>query len=200
MSVALWFQTARIKAGQGRKLAAAVLTSLLFASAGACIAWGAEDSQPGEDRRASRGPVRIQSQQLEVDMNANTAEFSGQVCVVDDAFTITTDSLSIFFKPQADGQSRLRSGVSAKDATKIVAHGRVVIHSQGLTASSDGAEYEPNADRATLWGEKTAAVRSTAPRTQGAGLSSAAGLPAGAAPAPSTGRVRVVLVPTAKQR
>jgi lipopolysaccharide export system protein LptA len=200
MSVALWFQKARVKAGQGRGLAAAVLTSLLFASGGASISGGAENSQPGEGRRESRGPVRIQSQQLEADMNANTAEFSGQVCVVDDAFTITADSLSIFFKPQADGQSRLRSGVSAKDATKIVARGRVVIRAQSLTASSDGAEYEPDTGRATLWGEKTPAVRSTAPRTQGAGLSSAAGLPTGAAPAPSTGRVRVVLVPTAKQR
>jgi lipopolysaccharide export system protein LptA len=135
---------------------------------------------------------------LEADLNANTAEFTGQVRVVDDAYTLTADSLSIFFKPQADAPSRLRRGFSARDATKIVARGRVVIRSQDLSASSDGAEYEPDAGRATLWGEKTSAVRIAGPTAPDAGPSSAAEPPAGTAP--STGRVRVVIAPMAKQR
>ena len=68
-----------------------------------------------ERRPAPRGPVRIQSQQLEADLNTNTAEFSGHVCVVDDTITMTADTLSVFFKPPTQGQSRLEGAVSARD-------------------------------------------------------------------------------------
>ena len=194
MSMELWLQTAPADVGRCRLLVIAVLAGLLFASADAHAAGGAKRALSDESRPASAEPVHIESQRLEADMNAHSVEFSGQVRVVREAYTLTADSLSIFFKPPAEGQRRLQSGVSAKDASNIAARGRVVIRSQGLTAFSDAAEYDPDTGRATLWGEKPAAVRSV----PGGGIASATGPTVGGVT--PTGRVRVVLVPTAKPR
>jgi lipopolysaccharide export system protein LptA len=203
MSVEFWPQAASVsrlfeKGAWGRWLGAAGLAGLLFASAALHAASGAGNAPPGETGTSPRGPLRIQSEQLTADMNANTAEFSGQVRVVDDVYTITADSLTVHFKPQAEGQSRMAGTVSGKDISRMVARGRVVIRSQRLTAVSDAAEYEPDSGQAILWGEKTAPPGSAAPRNHGGAVSSEAGLPAGVALSP--GRVRIVVMPSADRR
>jgi lipopolysaccharide export system protein LptA len=174
-------------------MALVLAASLMTVSAGGPGAWGAETSQAGTAQPAGRSPIRIQSHRLEADMNADTAEFSGEVRMGDDDFTLTADRLTIFFKSQTQGPDRLRKRVSTRDADKIVARGRVVIRSLNFTVSSDGAEYEPDAGRATLWGEKTAAPRAPSP-----GSVSAVG-PAGGT-VPSAGRVRVVIAPSVNRR
>jgi hypothetical protein len=203
MSVELWPHAANVsrlfkKGAWGRWLGTAGLAGLLFASAAVHTDSEAGNAPPGEAGTPPRGPLRIQSEQLTADMNANTAEFSGQVRVVDDVYTITADSLTVHFKPQAESQSPMAGAVSGKDISRMVARGRVVIRSQRLTAISDAAEYEPDAGRAILWGEKTAPPGPAAPRNHGGAISSEAGLPAGATLSP--GRVRVVVMPPADRR
>ncbi len=150
---------------------------------------------PAEAKGAPpRGPLRIQSEELAADMNADTAEFSGQVRVVDDVYTTTADRLTVHFKPGADGQRRMAGAASAKDISRMVARGRVVVRTQNLTAGGDAGEFEPDTGRAALWGEKTAAPRpAAAPSTAGA-----ADAPERAGTAPE--RVRVVVAPSADRR
>jgi LPS export ABC transporter protein LptC len=148
----------------------------------------------GEAGTAPRDPLRIQSEQLTTDMNANTAEFSGQVRAVDDIYTITADSLTVHFKPQAEGQSRMAGAVSSNDIARMVARGRVVIRTQSLTAGGDAGEFEPDTGRAALWGEKTASSGPAATKNQGGAVRP----PAGAETVP--GRVRVAVMPSTDRR
>jgi LPS export ABC transporter protein LptC len=145
-----------------------------------------------------RRPLHIQSEQLAADMNADTVEFSGRVRMVDDTYTITSDRLTVQFKPRAEGRSRLESAVSAKDISRMIARGRVVVRSQSLTAGGDAGEYEPDTGRAALWGEKTAPPNPAAARIRTAAPSSELRPPAGAEIVP--GRVRVAVMPSADRR
>jgi hypothetical protein len=127
-------------------------------------------------------------------MNANTAEFSDQVRMVSDTYTITADILTIHFKPQAEGQSRMQSAVSGKDISRMVARGSVIIRTESLTASSDVAEYEPDAGRVTLSGGGAASPRAPAAAKPSGG---APLVQAGRPPQPDQSRaVRVLVLPS----
>jgi LPS export ABC transporter protein LptC len=141
-----------------------------------------------------RSPLRIESEQLAADMNAHTAEFSDQVHVVDDAYTITADRLTVHFKPRAEDQSRMASAVYSRDLSRMVARGRVVIRTQGLTAGGDAGEFEPDTGRAALWGEKGASASAAATKDPGGAVRA----PASAETVP--GRVRVSVMPSADRR
>ena len=148
----------------------------------------------GEAAAPPRGPLRIQSEELAADMNADTAEFSDRVRVVDDVYTITADRLTVHFKPQAEGQSRMAGAVSSRDLSRVVARGRVVVRTQGLTAGGDAGEFEPDTGRAALWGEKAPSPGSAAINDRGRADRPSAN--AEAAP----GRVRVAVIPSADRR
>jgi LPS export ABC transporter protein LptC len=151
-------------------------------------------SSPEAQGASPRGPLRIQSEELTADMNADTAEFIGRVRVEDDLSTTTADRLRVHFKPGTDGQHRMAGAASAKDISRMVARGRVVVRTQNLTAGGDAGEYEPDTGRAALWGEKSAAPRpAAAPNSAGAG---------GAPERTDTAheRVRVVVAPSAERR
>lgn len=185
-------------ASGGRWLGTAVLAGLLYLSAAAHLALGAEKTPAGEGGTPPKGPLRIQSQQLVADMNANTAEFSDQVRMVSDTYTITADILTIYFKPQAEGQSRMQSAVTGKDISRMVARGDVIIRTDTMTASSDVAEYEPDAGLVTLSSEAAASPNPAAAKASG-GVPAVAGR--STAPAESIpGRVRVVVLPSAGRR
>ena len=148
----------------------------------------------GETAASPRGPLRIQSEELAADMNADTAEFIDRVRVVDDVYTITADRLTVHFKPQAEGQSRMAGAVSSRDLSRVVARGRVVVRTQGLTAGGDAGEFEPGTGRAALWGEKAPSPGSAAKKDRGRADRPSAN--AEAAP----GRVRVAVIPSADRR
>jgi LPS export ABC transporter protein LptC len=141
-----------------------------------------------------RGPVRIRSEVLAADMNADTAEFSDQVRVVDDVYTITADRLMVYFKPRAKGQSLTAGAVSSEDLSRVVARGRVVVRTQGLTAGGDAGEFEPGTGRAALWGEKTAATSSGAVKDPDRSVRPSANAET------VLGRVRVAVMPSAARR
>jgi lipopolysaccharide transport protein LptA len=159
---------------------------------------GVENHPVEEGSTPSKGPVRIQSEHLVADMNANTAEFSDQVRVVDDTYTITADILKLHFKPQADGQSRLQSAVTAKDISRMVARGRVMIRTESITARADVAEYEPETGQVTLSGAGAAPQRTAAANTP-EGPAAGYSRPPSAAEA-SPGRVRVTVMPAPDRR
>jgi lipopolysaccharide export system protein LptA len=185
-------------ARSGQWLGRAVLAGLLCLSAAAHTALGAENAPAREGGTPSTSPVRIQSEQLVADMNANTAEFSDQVRMVNDAYTITADILTIYFKPQAEGQSRMQSAVSSKDISRMVARGSVIVRTESLTASSDVAEYEPETGRVILEGERPALPSPAAARTSGRVLA-VAGRPS-VSDESIPGRVRVVMLPSPDRR
>lgn len=192
MSTEPWYRAK--PASSGRWLGAAVLAGLLGLSVAVLTAWSADDKPAGKGSTPSKGPVRIQSEHLVADMNANTAEFSDQVRMVDDTYTITADILTIHFKPQAEGRSRMQSAVSGKDISRMVARGSVIIRTESLTASSDVAEYEPDAGLVTLSGERPASPRPASAKALG-GVPAGGGKPSAAAEA-IPGRVRVTVLPS----
>jgi lipopolysaccharide export system protein LptA len=185
-------------ASGGRWLGTALLAGLLCLSAAAHPALGAEKTPAGEGGTPSKSPLRIQSQQLVADMNANTAEFSDQVRMVNDTYTITADILMLYFKPQAEGQSRMQSKVTGKDISRMVARGEVVIRTETMTASSDVAEYEPDAGLVTLSSEVAASPNPATAKASG-GVPAAAGRST-TSPELIPGRVRVVILPSPNRR
>lgn len=173
---------------------AAVLTGLLWISAAALPALAVDKHPVGEGGTPSKSPVRIQSEHLVADMNANTAEFSDQVRVVDDTYTVTADILTIHFKPQAEGQSRMQSAVSAQDISRMVARGRVVLRTESITARAAVAAYEPDTGLVTLSGEGAGSAAAKTP-----GGIAADGRPTPAAEA-APGRVHVTVMPAPDRR
>jgi lipopolysaccharide export system protein LptA len=190
----------RVKKNNGGQwLGAFVLAGRICLAAAVFAAFGAgRPANSEEGAPSSKSPVRIQSEHLVADMNANTAEFSDQVRLVDDAYTLTANILTFHFKPQAEGQSRMQSAVSAKDISRMVARGRVVIRTESLTASAEVAEYEPDNGRITLSADESTAQRTAAAKTPPGDFTSA-GRPAAPAEA-SPGRVRVTVLPPPDRR
>jgi lipopolysaccharide export system protein LptA len=192
MSRAFWLRAKRHKHRMALRLGAVALAALGWWST-AAEAPGVAGHAGAAPRAASRNPVRIHSEQLVADLNSNTAEFSGQVRVESEAYTITADSLTVQFKPAAEGQKRLDATISANDISRITARGRVLIRTDTLTAGAEEAIYEPDADRVSLMAREAlspSAVRTKDRRT----AASSQGKPS-AAREPAPERVRVTVMP-----
>jgi len=171
-------------------VALAALGWLSTAAEAPCVA-GNAGAPPGAP---SRNPVRIQSEQLVADMNSDTAEFSGQVRVESEAYTITADRLTVQFKPAAEGRNRLDATISAKDMSRITARGRVLIRTDTLTASAEEAVYEPDLDRVSLMARDAWSPSGRVPtKDRRSAVSSYRGPSAGREPAPE--RVKVTVMP-----
>jgi lipopolysaccharide export system protein LptA len=76
-------------------------------------------------------------------MTADAAEFSGDVRVEGDGYTLWADRLTIQFRPGFSRQNRLGGEVTAKDISRLTARGHVRIHAGAISASADQAVYEP---------------------------------------------------------
>lgn len=187
MSVEHWFQTRRLKRRAGGRL----IGSALAAMAGVLVVTGASAPAYSADT-ALQNPVRIQSELLEAEMDADTAEFSDAVRVDGDGYTITADRLTIQFQQGSIGRTRPAETISAEEISRMTARGRVRIQTDSLTAEAEQAIYEPNTGMAWLGPAPAAEAPSS-------GLREAA--PQGrSAPAPSQppiSRVRVTFLPGA---
>jgi lipopolysaccharide export system protein LptA len=113
----------------------------------AAMLWGATVSgAPGnhaEPPTPAKPPVRIQSEQLSAELTADAAEFSGDVRVESDGYTLSADRLTIQFLPGFSHRNRLGGEVTAKDISRLTARGHVRIRAGAITASADQAVYEP---------------------------------------------------------
>jgi len=189
MSAERWFLTRHPERCATARLAGAMLAAVCWTT----IAMGAADpGNPGEAEL--QHPVRIQSELLEAEMDADTVEFSGAVRVDGDGFTITADRLTIQFQQGSINRNRQAGSVSAKEISRMTARGRVRILADTLTADAEQAIYEPDTGR--IWldpapaGEASPAnERAAAPRDRSV-----------QAPGrPPTLRVRVTILPGAGQ-
>ncbi len=189
MSAEHWFLARHPERCVTVRLAGAILAAVWWMT----IAIGAAD--PGNPVEAKlQHPVRIQSELLEAEMDADTVEFSGAVRVDGDGYTITADRLTILFQQGSIDRNRLAGTISAKEISRMTARGRVRILADTLTADAEQAVYEPDTGR--IWldpapaGEVSpASERAAAPRDRSV-----------QAPGrPPTLRVRVTLLPRAGQ-
>lgn len=187
MSAERWFQTKRPKRFAAVRLAGATLAAFWWAA----ISGGASD--PGSPAEAGlKNPVRIQSEQLVAEMEADTAEFSGAVRVDGDGYTITADRLTIQFQQGSIGQNRLAGTISAKEISRMTARGSVRIQTDTLTADAEQAVYEP--DTGGIWLDPSPAAEVSPSGGQ------AAAPRRGSTQAPdrlSAARVRVIFLPGA---
>ena len=193
MSRDYWLRAKRHKHRMALRLGAVALAALggLSTAAEAPGVPGHAGAAPGAP---SRNPVRIHSEQLVADMNSNSAEFSGQVRVESEAYMITADSLTVQFKPAAEGRKRLDATISANDISRITARGRVLIRTDTLTAVAEEAVYEPDADRVSLMARDALSPPTVRTRDRRTAASSQRGLSAAREPTPE--RVRVTVMPT----
>jgi lipopolysaccharide transport protein LptA len=189
MSREFWLRAKRHKYRLVLRLGALALTALGGVST-ATEAPRAADPAPGAP---SGNPVRIHAEQLVADMNSNTAEFSGQVRVDGEAYTITADHLTVQFKTAAEGPKQLNATISAKDISRISARGRVLIRTSSLTASAEEAVYEPAEDRVSLVARDAGPSSGGRAKGRSSGPSSQRKPLAGKEPAPE--RVRVTVLP-----
>lgn len=162
----------------------------------AAMLWGATVSgAPGnhaESPTPAKPPVRIQSEQLSAEMTADAVEFSGDVRVEGDGYTLSADRLTIQFLPGFSRRNRLGGEVTAKDISRLTARGHVRIRTGAITASADQAVYETGSGQFWLMADE--------------GLPETAGRPVpprGSAPAAhrysATPRVKITVSPAAEQ-
>jgi hypothetical protein len=112
-----------------------------------------------------------------------------------DAYTITAESLTVQFKPTAEGQKRSEGTISAKDIARITARGRVLIRTDTLTASADEAVYEPDLERISLTAREVAPPSNSAAKDRRRAASPPRMSATARWPAPE--RVRVTVLPAA---
>jgi lipopolysaccharide transport protein LptA len=113
----------------------------------------AAETATGPDWGSPDKPIRIQAEQLVADMDANTVEFCGDVCLTQEGAVITADSLTIHFIKAADGGQTAGPDLSTRKISKMVARGRVAIELQRGAASAEEVVYVPEADLITLSGK-----------------------------------------------
>ena len=172
------------------RLGGAALVLFLWAAA------GGGTSAPGDGAdRPSRQPVRIQSEQLVAEMEADTAEFSGAVRVEGDGYTVTADYLTIQFKPGTASRNPSPGMIAAEEVARMTARGRVRIRAEAITASAEQAVYEP--DSGQLWLLAADAPPPARPARGGPPAGAAGSRNAPPAPRPPASRVQVVLTPPA---
>lgn len=105
-------------------------------------------SMPGGD---SKEPLEITADRLVTNDAEKFAEFSGSVKAVQGKFTLTADTLRIYY--EGDPMNAPKGERSTRESIKrIVAGGKVHIVSQEYTADAERAEYLPESDELTLSG------------------------------------------------
>jgi lipopolysaccharide export system protein LptA len=190
MSTASWLQPKRVERRLQARLGRAALAVLLWA------ATASGTSHPGGEAGAPPArSVRIQSEQLVAEMQAETVEFSGAVRVQGDGYTITADRLTIRFRPGSAGRKGLGGKVSAEDISRVTARGRVLIRTDTLTVRGEQAVYEADSGRIWIVATEGASPEGFSkgdppPAASRRGAGSAASLP-------SRPRIRVQLLPGA---
>jgi lipopolysaccharide transport protein LptA len=121
--------------------------ALVFLGGGGARAAGPL-SMPGAD---SKEPLEIVADRLVTNDAEKFAEFSGRVKATQGKFTLTADTLRIYY--EGDLVNAPKGERSGREAIKrIVAGGKVHIVSEEYSADAERAEYLPESDELTLAG------------------------------------------------
>jgi lipopolysaccharide export system protein LptA len=129
---------------------AAVVAMAFFSGVSAAVAAGLLSPTGGS---ASNEPIEIVSDRLVNNNTDKMAEFTGKVKATQGNFSITADTLRIYYQGDLINPPKDKSARS--QVTKMVAIGRVHIISDQYIADSDRAEYDPATDVLTLIGENS---------------------------------------------
>jgi hypothetical protein len=140
--------------------------------------------------------VRIQSEQLVAEMQADTAEFSGAVRVDGDGYTVTADVLTIQFRPGTVSRHQSAGTIPAGEISRLTARGQVRIRAEALSASAAQAVYEPDSGRLWLLTAEDSPAGQIRPEGSRAGAAGPRKEGQTARPA-SVSRVQVMLLPAA---
>jgi lipopolysaccharide export system protein LptA len=129
--------------------------ALVLATAGAIAAappvGGGLFPAPGTE--GPKEPLEIVADRLVSNNNEKYAEFSGSVKAVQGKFSVTSDTLRVYYEGDLANPSQGKNEGKGKDAIKkIVATGKVVIVTEQYTAESQRAEYLLETDVLTLTG------------------------------------------------
>jgi lipopolysaccharide export system protein LptA len=121
-----------------------------FSGASAAVAAGLFSPTGGG---ASNEPTEIISDRLVNNNTDKMAEFTGAVKATQGNFSITADTLRIYYEGDLINPPKDKS--AKNQVTKMVAIGRVHIVSDQYIADSERAEYDPATDVLTLIGENS---------------------------------------------
>lgn len=134
------------------KIPATALALLLAAAIGSAAESGRQGTAP-----ASEKLIRVHARELIVDIEADTAEFSGDVHIERGVMSITADYVKLHFMP---GQEAADIGELDDSAIeKIEARGHVLMLQEGTRARSDTAVYDPQTETLVLEGAGTTVTR-----------------------------------------
>jgi lipopolysaccharide export system protein LptA len=129
---------------------AAVAAMAFFSWASVALAAGLLSPAGGG---ASNEPIEIVSDRLVNNNTDKVAEFTGKVKATQGNFSITSDTLRIYY--EGDLINPPKDQPAKSQVTKMVAIGHVHIISDQYIADSDRAEYDPATDVLTLVGENS---------------------------------------------
>ena len=87
------------------------------------------------------GSIQIKADSLVAYNEASYAEFTGNVSAVQGTTQITADKLRIYYTKAPENKGKQDTG--DESVKKVVATGKVVIHSENRTAYTSMAEYTP---------------------------------------------------------
>jgi lipopolysaccharide export system protein LptA len=131
---------------------AAMWAALVFAAAPAAAA----DLFAAPGTGASNEPIEITADRLDTNNTEKYAEFSGSVKATQGTFSITSDTLRIYY--EGDPLNPAKEKSSQGSVKKIVASGRVHIVSDQYVADAEHAEYVTETDVMTLSGKNSQVV------------------------------------------
>ena len=118
----------------------------MFAVLSLPVAAAAQAQVPFSSLAVDRSaPVEIESETLDVDQEAGTALFSGEVLVVQDGLRLVADRLLVFYGPDpATGRNRIQ---------RMRATGNVLLVTPDDAAEADSAIYDLEAGELTMEGD-----------------------------------------------
>ncbi len=111
---------------------------------------------PAESTGAAHDLIRVTADRLLVDMDADSAEFSGRARLVEKNTVTTADTLTVHTAPRSDRTGSDAAPLEEVVVNRVVARGRVRIQTNGSTAEAEEAVYEPAAGTLSLTGRHTA--------------------------------------------
>ncbi|MFO7707554.1 MAG: LPS export ABC transporter periplasmic protein LptC [Desulfobacterales bacterium] len=107
---------------------------------------------PAESGGNGHDAVRVASDRLLVDLDADSAEFSGRARFTEKNTVTSADSITVYTAPRQGRSGTTAADLEAVAVDRVVARGRVVIQAENSTAEAEEAVYEPDTGALTLTG------------------------------------------------
>ncbi len=150
---------------------------------------------PADPPGSAQDAVRISADRLLVDLEADSAEFSGRVRLAEKNTTTTADQITVYTAPRPEHAGSTTPDPDQIDVDRVIARGRVVVQSGDTSAEAEAALYEPETGTLTLTG-RDATLRSPSVTLRGQRVVISMRTNRVAAEGGPSGRVSVVVSPS----